>query len=120
MESVLIKMRKISKKNKQIINENPYYRRCARENYDCDGRITIEHALIFAGKQIDEIWNFVPLCEYHHAVNRHQDGGDLKKEINVWIALNQAEESDLRRYSKSVDYVRMREVLNKKYGVYKV
>ena len=42
----------------------------------------------------------------------------LNKEINVWIALNRATDEELKKYSKAIDYIRMREVLNKKYGVY--
>ena len=111
-------MRPISSKNKAIIDSDPYYKVCARHlDGSCDGRITIEHALIFRGKQIDELWNFVPLCEYHHAVGKYQDGGNLIKEINVWIALNRATVDELREVSKVVPYINMRERLNKLYGV---
>ena len=27
------------------------------------------------------------LCEYHHAVSTHQDGGDLNKELDEYTAL---------------------------------
>ena len=41
-------MRPISSKNKAIIDSDPYYKVCARHlDGSCDGRITIEHALIF-------------------------------------------------------------------------
>lgn len=110
-------MRPISKKNKEIISTDPFYCSCARKNDgDCDGRITIEHALIYAGRQIDEIWNLIPLCEYHHAVNKHQDGGNLDKARNVHIALNRATTEQLEAFSKVINYVRERERLNKIYG----
>ena len=47
-------MRKISPKVKQELLEREQV--CARSNECCDGRITWEHALTYAGKQIDEAW----------------------------------------------------------------
>jgi hypothetical protein len=96
---------------------DPYYKFCSREkDGNCKGRITLEHAIIFAGKQLQEKWSIIPLCAYHHAVDEFQDGGDLQKEKNVWIALNRATDKELLKVSKAVDYVRKREVLNNKYG----
>lgn len=77
-------MRPISPKNRKIINENSYYRMCARSNNDCDGRITIEHSFIYAGKQIDDIWSLIPLCWRHHL------GNLLDKKLNQYIALKRA------------------------------
>jgi len=106
-------MRKISNKVKQIVCAREQV--CARLCSDCRGSNTFEHAIIYAGRQLDEAWAIVILCEYHHAVNNYQDGGDLDKEINMWLALNQATEEELRAVSKATDYVRMRERLNQKY-----
>jgi len=90
---------------------------CAREKEKaCAGKLTFEHALIFAGKQVDEAWAIVILCSRHHAVNEYQDGGDLQKEKNVWIALNQATDDELRQYSKAIDYIRLKKTLNEKYN----
>lgn len=111
-------MRRISDKVKQKILQDKFYTKCARHGSECKGRITWEHTLIYAGKQIDEVWAIIPLCEYHHAVNTYQDSGDLRKEVNVWIALNRATDDDLIKYSKAVDYIKKREDLNKKYGTY--
>ena len=111
-------MRKIPLAHKNNISNDPFFKECARKNDgSCKGRITIEHALIYAGRQISEMWNYVPLCEYHHDVNTQQGNGDLNKEKNVWIALNRAEKSDLDKYSKAINYVIMRENLNRKYGI---
>lgn len=110
-------MRKISPKVKSELEKEPNV--CARNIHKgCTGRITWEHTLIYGGKQIDEVWAIIKLCEFHHSVDNFQDGGDLNKEINVWIALNRATDEELKKYSKAIDYIRMREVLNKKYGVY--
>lgn len=110
-------MRKISQSVKEQLEQEPNI--CAREcdgDGDCDGRITWEHTLCYAGHQIDEVWAIIKLCEFHHSVNKYQDGGDLNKQKNIWIALNRATEFELIEYSKSVDYLKMRERLNKIYG----
>lgn len=109
-------MRKISDPVRKVINTDPYYTKCARCNEGtCKGRITMEHTLIYAGKQIDEVWAIIPLCEYHHAVNQYQDGGDLKKELNICIALNRATDEELLKYSKATNYIALRKQLNEKY-----
>ena len=111
-------MRKISPKVKEeLAKEKDICARIADGN--CAGRITWEHTLIYAGKQIDEVWAIIHLCEYHHAVNTYQDGGELNKEKNVWIALNRASDEELLKYSKATNYIKERERLNKIYGVYK-
>ncbi len=108
-------MRTISPRVRDILLSEPDI--CARnKDGDCSGRITWEHALIFGGKQIDEAWAIVKICEYHHAVNKYQDGGDLKKEKNVWIALNRATDEELLKYSKEINYINERIRLNKIYG----
>lgn len=110
-------MRKISPKVKEKLLQEPDI--CARkQDGNCAGCITWEHTLIFGGKQIDEVWAIIKLCEYHHAVGIYQDSGDLWKERNVWIALNRATDDELRKYSKATDYIKQREVLNQKHGIY--
>lgn len=93
---------------------NPYYRSCAREGYDCDGRITFEHALIHAGRQVQEEWAIIPLCAFHHAVDEYQDGGDLNKEINQMIALMRASSEDFAKYERN-DWTRQLAYFVKKY-----
>lgn len=112
-------MRAIPATLRNEMESDPYYKRCCMEfRGECEGRITWEHALIFAGKQINEKWAIIPLCEFHHAVGQFQDAGDLKKEMNVWVALNRAIESELLAYSKAIDYVKLKRRLNEKYGPY--
>lgn len=111
-------MRKISPNIRKKIFTDPFYRHCSRGDEDCKGRITIEHVLIHAGRQIDALWNLIPLCEYHHGVCMYQDAGDLNKEVNTWIALNRASGSELYTLSKAINYLALRERLNLKYGEY--
>lgn len=78
----------------------------------------MEHAVIFAGRQVQKPWAIVPICAKGHAVDQWQDVGDLDKEVHLWIALNRAPDDELVMYSKAVDYLVMRERLNEKYGPY--
>ena len=111
----------IPKKLKEECEKDPRYYRCALSGlhgHVCDGRITWEHAMIYAGKQIQEKWAIVPLCEKAHAVNSFQDAGTMKKELNVWLALNQATESDFERFPRAFpSYSEQKIRLNRKYGV---
>jgi hypothetical protein len=108
-------MRRISSKTRKALLEEPDV--CARKaDGHCSGRLTWEHTLIFAGRQLDEPWAIIKLCAYHHAVDEYQDGGDLQKEKNVWLALNRATDEQLKAISKAKDYIRERERLNKIYG----
>jgi len=88
-------MRPISTKHKEIINSDPYYKVCARKNDDCGGRRTIEHSLIYAGKQIAELWNYIPLCERHHGLGQFSDCKFLRKDINEKLALQRATREEI-------------------------
>lgn len=98
---------------------DPEYLVCCRHGYQkhvCDGPITWEHAVIYAGKQLQERWAIIPLCSKAHSVNFFQDGGDLNKEINLWIALNRATPAELQAISKAKNYEHERDRLNVIYG----
>lgn len=111
-------MRPISQKNKQVIDTDPYYKKCVRRNEgNCQGRITIDHTIIFQGRQLDELWALVPVCAYHHSVDSFQDGGDLDREKHTYYALLKATEDDLRAVSKAIDYIALKKRLIAKYGV---
>lgn len=92
---------------------------CMRANEgNCQGRITKEHAIIYAGKQLQSEWAILDICEFHHGVNNFQDRGDLQKEKHIWIALNRASDEELKAISKSVDQIALRDRLNIKYGIF--
>lgn len=114
-------MNNIPARLRKELSEDPEYSECSMRGIhsSCDGRITWEHALTYKSKQIQERWAIVPLCEKHHAVGMYLDTGTLIKERNVWIALNRATDEELIAVSKAIDYIFVRDRLNKKYGVYK-
>lgn len=87
-------MRPISPKFRKRFDTDPFFKHCARNNSECEGRITIEHAFQYANKQIDEWFNFVPLCWYHHL------GNGLDKHTNQLIAVSRATDEELARYPK--------------------
>jgi len=93
-------MRKIPQWLKEEILVDTYYKVCCRKNKDCKGRITWEHVFIYAGRQINEKWNIIPLCAYHHSVDEFQDGDGLNKRINEYIAISRATPEDLAKYPK--------------------
>ena len=83
---------------------------------NCQGRLTKDHTIIFAGKQVQEDWAIVDVCAFHHGVDQFQDCGDLDREKHTYYALCKATEDDLSRFSKVVDYIALKERLTKKYG----
>lgn len=115
-------MTKIPPKIKKAILADPLRAHCAlkgQPGHICGGRITWEHALIYAGKQIQEKWAIISLCARGHEVDGYQDARTMNKELNVWVALNQATDEELSRFSRAVpSYPSLRDRLNSKYGRY--
>lgn len=109
---------------KREMEADPFYKNCIRrvmlQDHECrpcpaTGRlIEWEHAMMYAGQQVNEKAFIIPICWYVHR------GPGLKKEINEWIALNRASDDLLIQYSKAVDLIAKRERLNKKYGDAKI
>lgn len=114
-------MRKIPKKLRDTLAADPYYSVCARKGlhgHTCAGRITWEHAIIYAGKQVNERWAIIPLCEKAHNVGMWQDCGDFNKRINEWIALSRATTRELLEISKARDHFQYLAWLEKIFGKY--
>lgn len=102
-------MRLISKNLREVINTDSYYKKCLRHKEgNCRGRITIEHSYVYAGRQIDELWNLLPLCEFHHL------GHGLNKKMNHWFSINRMTQEDEKKYPK-FNWKRERIILNKLY-----
>lgn len=100
---------------KEIL-EDPFYETCVRfKEGTCRGRVTFEHALQHASRQVQAKFAIVPLCAYHHEVDQYQDCGDLQKEIGQWVALNRAKRTDFDKYPRN-DWAQRKRYLNAKYG----
>lgn len=69
--------------------------RCARwQEGNCSGRMTKEHAFLYAGKQIQEEWSIINLCWFHHL------GKGLNKRWNQRYAVSQATKEELAKYPR--------------------
>jgi hypothetical protein len=75
-------MNNIPSKLRDELTNDEFYKKCARNDMQCKGRITWEHALYYKGKQVQEWWSIVPLCWYHHL------GCGMVKKFNEWVALS--------------------------------
>ena len=83
----------IPKKTKEELAAKPQI--CARLGEDCSGPLTWEHALLFAGRKVQDKFAIVFLCWYHHL------GAGLDKRWNIRKALTQATPEDLKKYPKN-------------------
>ena len=114
-------MRAISQKIRKEIAEDPAYRMCMLKAYpghECGGRITIEHALLFAGRQVGFKNALIAICARGHEVDHYQDAGTMDKNMNRWVALNRMTEEEIESISKAVNWGREKERLNRIYGIY--
>ena len=89
-------VRRLTAEAKREIEENPWYRTCARTDdlKNCRGRITIDHAVMYAGHRIDDTFGLVPVCEYHHL------GDGFNRRKNTDIAMSRATEREREKYPR--------------------
>lgn len=100
---------------REELSNDPFYGTCAllgHTHTQCEGRITWEHALTYAGRQVQERFAIVPICAGFHL------GPGLNKKRNRWVALCRLTPEDLAKYPKA-DWKRERLVLIKLYGTWK-
>lgn len=110
-------MGRIPSKLRRQLSSDPYYKTCALKHaipdHVCEGRVTWEHAIIYAGRQVQERWAIVPICERYHL------GDKFIKDIGVWIAFNRATLSELEAFPRGYKaWLQKRRYLNKLYGQY--
>ena len=112
-------MRRMTDQLKSKILSDPLAAKCFRylalRDHECEGRITLEHAILYAGRQVNEAWAVVPICAKAHSVDAWQDTGILDKRINEWIAINRMKKEDEVKYGR-VDWQQKRRYLNGVYG----
>lgn len=104
------------------MDQDPFYKTCAlfgQHNHSCEGRITMDHAIEYAGKQLQQLWAILPVCSHGHGVDLFQDDATTSKELREWVCLNRATTEELANISKATDYIRRRTYLNGIYGEYK-
>lgn len=96
------------------IKKNPFYRRCCLEGGDCSGRIEFHHNLIFKGKQVNEMFAILPLCQGHHEDANYSE---IREQLD-WIMLHRMSIDEIVMYSKAVNLFRRFEYLVGKYGLW--
>ncbi len=105
------------------IDTDQFYKTCAlfgQHGHVCEGRITMEHAIIYAGSEYQKIWAIVPVCAHGHGVDQFHGDPTVSKELRVWVALNRASDDELIAISKvPPGYIHERDRLNKIYGPYR-
>lgn len=102
-------MRPISPKLREEMSNDTFYKYCCLAGKIdlsiCDGRIEWHHALQFSGRQINAKFCILPLCQYHH---RNVEKPAIKN-IVTGIMLSRATDEELTKYSKAIDYKKLRE-----------
>ena len=105
-------------KQREEMSQDPFYQFCLRvQEGKCSGRITWEHALIYAGKKMQDKFAIVPLCEYHHSIGKHHEDGDLQKDYGQWVAISRMTPEDYLNYPKR-NWKKDLQLLENKYGKY--
>jgi hypothetical protein len=76
--------------------------------------VVLHHNFIFGGRQVDEAWAIIPVCNDCHS-KANEKG---MREKMDWVMLSRAKDSDLVRFSKVVDLIARKRILIEKYGKY--
>lgn len=101
-------MRPIPIKLREQIAADPFMKRCIYKY--CQGKPEWEHAFLYAGKQINEVWAIIPVCEHHHR------GPGLDKDYNRYRALERADLADLKKRMPKKNWSQIFSFLNLKYA----
>jgi hypothetical protein len=100
----------IPPETRQILLADPFMKKCCI----CGRHPQWHHNLIFATKSVQEPWSILPLCQIHHEEARNREF----KRLMDWSMLNRANNEDLAKYSKVMDYIGRRGFLNQVFGKY--
>lgn len=106
-------MRAIPPAHRREISNDEFFKKCVV----CGShKVQIHHNFIYAGKQISELWNYVPLCEEHHdKITPHKPGYDpLEREYIDWFVLIRMKPEDRAKYPKK-DWAQLKKYLDTKF-----
>ena len=106
-------MRPIPKKLRDEMASDLFYKRCCLTG-QITAKIEWHHNLIYAGKQVNEKWCILPISHAMHELSKDQ----TVRERLDWIMVNRATTDELKRYSKAVDLQRLKNRLNRKFGLW--
>lgn len=117
----VVSMKVIPQRVRKEMQTDLEYKFCMLRSYKghvCGGRITIEHALMFAGTQVDFKNALISVCARGQEVDHYQDAHTMDKNLNRWVALNRMTDVEIDSISKAFDWRRERDRLNAIYGSY--
>ncbi|MDD5110861.1 MAG: hypothetical protein PHI63_06675 [Patescibacteria group bacterium] len=104
-------MNSIPAKLKKEMAADPFYARCCISgDLARNTKVEWHHNLKFRGKQVQEKFAILPLRADIHRDVQHW------KRVCDWIMLNRATDEQLKKYSKAVDLIAVRDRMNKHYG----
>lgn len=117
----LISMSPIPTKIRKELSEDPKMKICIWNNSDCrdeffnfPSKVEWEHAFLYAGKQIQEIWSIIGVCWFHHR------GPGLDKGFNQYKALSKIKTigqlTEIYAKYPKVDWYAMRNRLARRYA----
>lgn len=97
---------------REIMANDPFYKKCCLSKVsECEGVIQWHHNLIYAGRQVNEVFCILPLCEKHH---RDANVKKVKDLLNL-IMLARATDEQMEKYSSAVSYKKLKERLERQY-----
>lgn len=87
---------------REELANTPHMKVCAVSNLQnvygpCARKIDFDHVWTYAGRQINELWAILGVCERHH---RMKDGNQLLKDTIWRTSLRLASETDLAKYPR--------------------
>ena|SRR3990167_1928998 len=92
----------IPKKVRDLLNDDLYMSRCARESTFCSGRIEWHHAFTYGGRRQNEPWCLIPLCHVHHSTAGYKTSVPIiNKQIRARIKHFKAESDFRAEYPRS-------------------
>lgn len=94
------------------MSKDIFYKTCCIKNHECSGRIEWHHNLIYAGQRVNEIFAILPVCQYHHFLEKRKD---IAEHLD-YIMLCKATDEQLIAISKAINYLELKKRLSLKYG----
>jgi len=96
---------------KSVNFEDPFYQTCCIADDECSGHIEIHHHFKYKGSQQDVPFGILPLCVYHHSIEKRKD---VKDRLD-WVMLNRTTEADRVLYNR-FNWYQLRAYLTKKHS----
>lgn len=111
-------MNNIPDELKEELSKDPYYKKCALTGWD-DVKIEWAHIFTYAGKQIQEKWNILPLAKViHERSTPHNVKYNPNTRIRVeWIAINRIDLNYLLRKYPKKDWGQLKDNLRCKLNI---